>query len=75
MHRATGLTLEKVSQKVDALAAKLERTGASIAISPTWWQDQAGRFENDPVFDEIVRFGRQARRSSSAALKKNRARS
>jgi hypothetical protein len=28
-----------------------------------WWVDHAGRFANDPVFDEIVRLGREYRES------------
>jgi hypothetical protein len=31
--------------------------------SRKWWVDSAGRFANDPVFDEIVRLGQQYRRS------------
>ena len=74
MHHSRTLTLEQVNQKIDALAAKVER-GPAGAISLTWWHDHAGRFENDPVFDEIVRLGREARKSSRANLKKKRARS
>lgn len=28
-----------------------------------WWQTGAGRFANDPVFEEIVRLGREYRES------------
>jgi hypothetical protein len=28
-----------------------------------WWERIAGRFENDPAFDEIVRLGREYRDS------------
>ena len=28
-----------------------------------WWRDDAGRFKDDPVFDEIVRLGREYRES------------
>jgi len=28
-----------------------------------WWVQIAGRFENDPVFDEIVRLGKEYRES------------
>ena len=30
---------------------------------PPWWERIAGRFENDPAFDEIVRLGREYRDS------------
>ena len=26
-----------------------------------WWEENVGRFANDPVFDEIVRLGREYR--------------
>jgi hypothetical protein len=75
MHHSRTLTLEQINEKIDALAAKVERGGPGSAISLTWWHDHAGRFENDPVFDEIVRLGREARKSQRANLKKKRARS
>jgi hypothetical protein len=28
-----------------------------------WWHEDAGRFADDPVFDEIVRLGREYRES------------
>ena len=31
-----------------------------------WWERIAGRFENDPAFDEIVRLGREYRDSLSS---------
>jgi hypothetical protein len=39
-----------------------------------WWITTAGRFKDDPVFDEIVRFGREYRKSQLPPYmkKKNR---
>ena len=31
--------------------------------SGPWWERITGRFENDPVFDEIVRLGKEYRES------------
>jgi hypothetical protein len=47
--------------RLEELAAQFERARAAIVASPRWWHDHAGRFENDPAFDEIVRLGRQQR--------------
>ena len=35
-----------------------------------WWHTEAGRFANDPVFDEIVRLGREYRESLRPGYKK-----
>jgi hypothetical protein len=71
---APRLTLEQLNQKVSALASQVERLQKASAPSPTWWRDHAGRFENDPVFDEIVRLGRAERKKLNGAAKGRRAR-
>ena len=55
--RAPKLTLEQLDERLEAL----ERERVALAVSPRWWVDHAGRFQNDAAFDEIVRLGRQAR--------------
>jgi hypothetical protein len=37
-----------------------------------WWKTGAGRFANDPVFDEIVRLGREYRESLHPDAKKKK---
>ena len=37
------------------------KSQAADRESQPWWERIAGRFENDPVFDEIVRLGREYR--------------
>jgi hypothetical protein len=75
--RSATPTLKELKQLLDKLAAKVEREQAAAAVSPRWWRDHAGRFENDPLFDEIVRLGRQERKRLSVKKRgaKKRARS
>ena len=61
------MTLAELEKRLTAL----ERTVAQLLNKemPTpqtqrhWWRDGAGRFANDPVFDEIARLGREYRES------------
>ena len=55
------MTLAGLEQRV----ARIER---ELRLKPKrtsgkWWIDSAGRFENDPVFEEMVRLGREYRES------------
>jgi hypothetical protein len=57
--------------KIQKRLANLERTVEELkskmsAVTNThrrWWVDDAGRFADDPIFDEIVRLGREYRES------------
>lgn len=40
-----------------------ERLTKALPEKGPWWVTEAGRFANDPVFDEIVRLGREYRES------------
>jgi hypothetical protein len=61
------MTNEQLAERVLALEKKVEQLQAQLAKSydPTrpWWLEDAGRFANDPVFDEIVKMGEKYRRS------------
>ena len=45
--------VEQLQQRVDGLADPDRR----------WWIEDAGQFAHDPIFDEIVRLGRQHRKT------------
>jgi len=49
------------------LEREVARIKASLVVSlparRRWWIDDAGRFADDPVFEEIVRLGKAYRRS------------
>ncbi len=63
------ITLEQLAARIDALERHLARATPN-GVSPAWWEAQAGRFKNDPEFDEIVRLGRQERRKENAQARK-----
>ncbi|MGB7414080.1 MAG: hypothetical protein WA902_07715 [Thermosynechococcaceae cyanobacterium] len=64
--------LEERSQlleaRVAALETELEQMKQSLSVSVSeespWWLKVAGSFENDPTFDEAVRFGQEWRKSA-----------
>jgi hypothetical protein len=63
-HEVAAMTMAQVEKKLAALERKVERLQRqSNANGGKWWIDDAGRFSNDPVFEEIVRLGRQYRES------------
>ncbi len=53
-------TLER---RVSELEAKVTELAESSRKSSRWWVTDAGRFADDPVFDEIVELGREYRKS------------
>jgi hypothetical protein len=68
----TSQQLEERSQQLEVRVATLEAelaqmkqllSGGTQAKSP-WWVKVAGSFENDPTFDEAVRFGQEWRKSA-----------
>jgi hypothetical protein len=62
-------TTSQIWVKLNELAGEVEQLRHAKDKSPQWWHEHAGRFENDPVFDEIVRLGRNARKERSAKRK------
>ena len=61
------MTLAELEKRLTALeqtvAQLLNKEMPSPQTQRHWWHDDAGRFANDPVFDEIVRLGREYRES------------
>jgi hypothetical protein len=59
------MTVAELTKRVEALEAALAELRAkqepAPALQRAWWREDAGRFANDPVFDEIVRLGREYR--------------
>jgi hypothetical protein len=69
------MTLVELSRRVATLEATLEQIREQIAHGArqrTWWREDAGRFEEDPVFDEIVELGRAFRESQRPGARKKR---
>ena len=65
-------TLQEISQRLDELAAKVDRQQSAASVSPRWWEEQAGRFENDPAFDEMMRIVRQQRKLELASERRKK---
>jgi hypothetical protein len=61
------MSLAELERRVTALEEAVARIEGQVAPTPAtqrhWWHDDAGAFANDPVFDEIVRLGREYRES------------
>jgi len=61
------MTLKELEARVAALEKTVQELQADLGKSPNgqqpWWISDAGRFANDPVFDEIVRLGKKWRDS------------
>ena len=61
------MTIAELTKRVEALELALAELRAKQESPPNgqrpWWREDAGRFANDPVFDEIVRLGREYRDS------------
>jgi len=61
------MTLAEVEARLVNLEKAVERlfrrSPPTPEEQPHWWRDAAGRFADDPVFEEIVRLGRKYRKS------------
>jgi hypothetical protein len=64
----TQIALDELNRKFEELRDRVDRELQTTRASTRWWVDHAGRFENDPVFAEIVRLGKAQRK----LLNKNR---
>jgi hypothetical protein len=61
------MTKAQLEQRLLALEKAVEQLKAQVLRSANparpWWLEDAGRFANDPVFEEIVRLGAEYRKS------------
>lgn len=58
-----------LEKRVAALEAEMQQIRQQKKASPAadsrpWWEQIAGIYQNDPVFDEVERLGREWRESS-----------
>jgi hypothetical protein len=60
------MTLAQIDQRVKVLERTVEHL-AKVRPMPDrrWYRTHAGRFANDPVFEEIVKLGRAYRKSDA----------
>lgn len=70
------MTQQEMEKRLTALeeaVSQLQRQGnGEQIVHSRWWATAAGRFANDPVFDEIVRLGREHRESLRPGTRKGR---
>ena len=68
------MTLPELEQKVARLEADLLQLKSEVArpnkADPKWVLAHAGRFKDDPGFDEVARLGREYRESLRPGRKK-----
>ena len=59
------MTTAQLAERLEALEKAVERLEAKISRPADphrpWWLEDAGRFKDDPVFEEIIRLGRRIR--------------
>jgi hypothetical protein len=65
--------IERRLEALEKAVKSLEQQFKQV-VGPTgrWWVEYAGRFANDPDFDDIVRLGRQYREAQRPARRKAR---
>lgn len=74
------MKIKDLETRVLALEEQVEQLRKQVAApaaprtADRWWETEAGRFANDPVFDEIVRLGREYRESLHPDRRKKKSR-
>jgi hypothetical protein len=70
------VTTAQIEQRLRALEKKVNQLRSAVIRradpSSRWWEFNAGRFANDPIFDEIVRLGGEYRDSLRPVRKKRK---
>jgi hypothetical protein len=69
------MTTAELAKRVEALekaVAELRSRMSGPDPQRPWWRLDAGRFRDDPVFEEIVRLGREYRESLRPKPRKER---
>jgi hypothetical protein len=60
------MTMKELEARVVALEKEVEQLRAQLpgtAKKEPWWIAEAGRFADDPVFEEVLRLGKEYRDS------------
>ena len=69
------MTMAQLEQRLLTLEQTVQRLQAQIdraASGRRWWVEAAGRFADDPIFEEIVRLGHQYRESLRPKTRKGK---
>ena len=66
------MTMQELTKRVEALESVVQRLQTRLKgqHGADWWRSTAGRFADDPVFDEIVKRGQTYRRRQGKRVRK-----
>lgn len=53
------MTIMQIEQRLRALEKDMATLKAGAKVDNPWWNEIAGVFANDPLFEEAVRLGRE----------------
>lgn len=65
------MTVSQIERRLAALEADVAKLKAAPNGQNRWWEQIAGSFSNDPVFDEAMRLGREWRDDEPARPRRN----
>ena len=60
------MSIAEIERRLNTLEQTVEELKSTVARGTParrWWVEDAGRFADDPLFDEIVRRGKEYRQS------------
>ncbi len=60
---ASSLPLEQRVADLEAEVATLKRKLGNLDMTTPWWEQIAGTFENDPIYEKAMQLGREYRQS------------
>ena len=60
---ASSLPLEQRVADLEAEVATLKRKLDNLDRTAPWWEQIAGTFENDPIYEKAMQLGREYRQS------------
>jgi hypothetical protein len=67
------MSSKKLEDRVSALEAEMALIKAQMEVPKRpWWEEISGTFENDPIYAEAMRLGREYRESTRPKPRKKR---
>ena len=66
------MTVQELARRIEKLEQTVAEFAQPMARSGAWYLARAGQFKDDPVYDEIVKRGRDYRRSLRPKPPKNK---
>jgi hypothetical protein len=57
------MTNAQIIKRLEAMEAEIEQLKREAPAEKLWWEQIAGTFENDPLYEKAMRLGRTYRQS------------